>query len=343
MDIQKTLFELCRLWGPSGFEEKVSAHCAAILGEYTRDVKTDRLGNVLASIPCGKTGARKVLVDAHVDEIGMIVSGIEEGFLKFETIGGVDPRMLPGREVVILTEDPLFGVVSCLPPHVLTAEQMEKPIPVKDMFIDAGFSDEEARKRIPIGTPVVYRDEPRALENRILSGKAMDDRAGFVALVQTLELLKGRALGVDLLVAAGAQEEVGMRGAGPLAYAVSPDYAVIVDVSHAHTPDSKGQTSCKFGGGPSIGIGPNTDRRFTQYIRDTAVSRDIPHQLTVHTRNSGTNAFPVQVARAGVITAMVEIPTRYMHSPVECLMIDDIENTAKLIAAVLEGMDGEGF
>jgi endoglucanase len=341
MNTRELLFDLCRLNGPAGFEETVSDYCAGILGKYAQDVRKDRMGNVLASIPSGKKGAKKVLVDAHVDELGMIVSAIEEGFLKFSTIGGIDPRMLPGREVLVLADEPLFGVVSCLPPHVLTAEQMEKPIAVKDLFIDVGFSDEEAKKRISIGTPVVYRDEPRALEHQTLSGKAMDDRAGFAALVLALELLKDKKPEVDLFFVAGAQEEVGMRGAGPIAFAVDPDYAIIVDLTHANTPDSKGQTNCKLGGGPSISIGPNTDRRFTRFIQKTAEVQGIPYQLTVHTRNSGTNAFPVQVSRSGVITAIVEVPSRYLHSPVECVALEDIEHTAKLIAAAIEGMGGE--
>jgi endoglucanase len=249
--------------------------------------------------------------------------------------------MLPGREVTILTEPPMFGVVSCLPPHVLTPEQMEKTIAVKDMYIDVGLSDEEAKKRIPIGTPAVYRDEPRELENHLLCGKALDDRSCFVALVQALDKLKGKSLNIDLFVAAGAQEEVFMRGAGPLAYTVAPDYCIVVDVTHAATPDSKGQITGKLGGGPVISIGPNSDRRFTQFIQDTARERNIPYQLEVHTRNSGTNAYPIQVSRGGVITAIMGIPLRYIHSPVECANLEDIEKTADLLAAVLETMPEE--
>jgi endoglucanase len=343
MNTEETLFSLCRLNGPAGFEEAPGKKCAALLGQYSGDVRTDRMGNVMALIPSGREKAKKVLVDAHFDELGLIVSAVEEGFLRFETIGGIDPRMLPGREITVLAAEPLFGVVSCLPPHVQTAEQMEKIIPVKDMFIDVGLSQEEAQKRIPIGTAVVYRDEPRALENHTLSGKAMDDRAGFVAVLRTLELLQGKKLPVDLCVVAGAQEEVGMRGAGPAAFAADADYAIAVDLTHANTPDSKGQTNCVLGGGPSIGIGPNTDRRFTRFIQKQAEARGIPYQLTVHTRNSGTNAFPIQVSRAGVITAIVELPSRYLHSPVECVRAEDIEQTARLLAATLEAMTLEAL
>jgi endoglucanase len=341
MKTDELLFALSRLNGPPGFEEEAASYCAAKLGDYSRDIRRDVMGNVIARIPCGKAGAKKVMLDAHIDELGLIISAVEEGYLRFEVLGGIDARMLPGREVSILTEPPIFGVVSCLPPHVLTAEQMEKPIAVKDMYIDVGLSDEKAKERVPVGTPAVYRDSPRMLENRVFTGKAVDDRASFAAIIFALEELKNKKTDVDLIVVAGVQEEVLMRGAGPAAYAVEPDYAIVVDVTHADTPDSKGQTHCKQGGGPSISIGPNTNRKFSAFIQRRAQSLGIPFQLGVHTRNSCTNAHPIQVTRAGITTALVEIPARYLHSPVECVKLDDIENTGRLLAAAVEAAGKE--
>jgi endoglucanase len=336
MDVKETLFELCRLCGPSGFEDEVGAYCEKKLGAYSADVRRDPLGNTIASIPCGKPGAKKLLLDAHIDELGLIVSSHEDGFLRFELIGGIDPRILPGREITILAEEKIFGVVSCLPPHVLSAEQMEKPIPVKDMVIDAGLSAEEAKKRVPIGTPAVYRDEPRELAGNLLCGKAMDDRSCFAALLRALELLKGRELAVDLYVMAGVQEEVFMRGAGPAAFDLAPDYAIVVDVTNARTPDSKEQVHLELGKGPTLSIGPNTDRRFTRFIGETGQKQGIPLQYSVHTRNSGTNAYPIQVSRGGVVSAIIELPAVYLHTPVECVRLDDLEHTAALIAAAVE-------
>ncbi|MDR3147734.1 MAG: M20/M25/M40 family metallo-hydrolase [Treponema sp.] len=340
MNIETTLLELCAENGPAGFEEKISARAARLLREYSGDVRTDRLGNVTAHFPCGRKDVKTVLLDAHVDELGLIVSAHEEGFLRFDTIGGIDPRMLPGQEVTVLTDPPIFGVVSCLPPHVLTAEQMEKALAVKDLYIDVGMNQEEALKDVPVGTVAVYRDKSQALQGDVLSGKAMDNRAGFTAVLAALEALKGKSLAVDLVIMAGAQEEVGMRGAGPAAFGIDPDYAIVVDLCHANTPDSKGQTNCVLGGGPSIAIGPNTDRKFTAFIRDTAKTAGMKYQLSVHTRNSGTNAFPIQTTRTGVVCAIVEVPSRYLHSPVECIKAEDIENTGKLIALCLEKMRG---
>jgi endoglucanase len=338
MNIKETLFELSRLCGPSGFEDEVSAHCEKLLGAYSGKVRRDPLGNIIAFIPCGKPGAKKLLLDAHIDELGLIVSSHEDGFLRFELIGGIDPRILPGRELTILAEEKIFGVVSCLPPHVLSAEQMGKPIQVKDMFIDAGLSAEEAKKRIPIGTPAVYRDEPRELADKLLCGKAMDDRSCFTALLGALELLKGRDLAVDLYVMASVQEEVFMRGAGPAAFDIAPDYCIAVDVTNAKTPDSKEQVYLELGKGPTLSIGPNTDRRFTGFIGEAGQKQGIPLQYSVHTRNSGTNAYPIQVSRGGVISAIIELPAVYLHTPVECVRLEDLEHTAALIAAAVESM-----
>ncbi|MDR2079816.1 MAG: hypothetical protein LBP74_08870 [Treponema sp.] len=339
MDVKETLFELCRLSGPSGFEEEVSACCEKLLGAYSGKVRRDPLGNVIAFIPCGKPGAKKLLLDAHIDELGLIVSSHEDGFLRFEVLGGIDPRILPGRELTILGEEKLFGVVSCLPPHLLSAEQMEKPVPVKDMFIDTGLSAEEAKRRIPVGTPAVYRDEPGELEGALLCGKAMDDRSCFTALLRALELLQGRERAVDLYVMAGVQEEVFMRGAGPAAFDIAPDYSIVVDVTNAKTPDSREQVHLELGKGPTLSIGPNTDRRFTRFIGETGQKQGIPLQYSVHTRNSGTNAYPIQVSRGGVISAIIELPAVYLHTPVECVRLEDLEHTAALVAAAVENIE----
>jgi endoglucanase len=342
MTTKDLLFEMCALNGPTGFETDVAAYCATKLKNYTSHVTQDRLGNTLASFASGKKGAKKIMLDAHVDELGLIVNSIEEGFLRFSLLGGIDPRILPGRELLILTGDkPIFGVVACLPPHLLTPDQYTKTIPVKDLYIDVGMSEEETRKNIPIGTPIVFRDSPRELQNNIFCGKAMDDRAGIVTIFRTLDLLSGTQLNIDLTVVASVQEELQIRGIGTAAFAVEPDFSISVDVTHAHSPDSKGQTYCSLGAGPCLSIGPNTNRQFTQFLQKTAETEQIPYQLVAHERHSRTNAFSIQTSRSGVVTALLEIPLRYMHSPVECVNAADIEYTARLIAASLATMTGE--
>ena len=159
MDIQATLERLSGLQGPSGYEHPVAEAAVDLMRPLLDEANVDRFGNAVGVRLCGKPGAPRLLLDAHLDEVGLMVTGIEEGFLRFRTVGGVDPRMLPDRELTVLTDPPLFGVVACLPPHVLKAGDMRKSVPVPELRVDIGLTQEQAEQAVPIGTPMVYREE----------------------------------------------------------------------------------------------------------------------------------------------------------------------------------------
>ena len=341
MNYEQTLGRLCALSGPSGFEEKVARAAAELLRPLVDQVYTTRLGSVTGVRRCGRENAPRLLLDAHLDEIGFLVTGHDEGFLRFAPLGGVDPRMLPDREVVILTDPPIHGVVACLPPHVQTAEDMDKSLPVKDLYIDVGLPQEEAERRIPIGTPAAYRGGCAPLGEELLSGKALDDRAGFAVLLDVLERLKGKELGVDLYVLGSTQEETHSTGAITAAYEIAPRMCVAVDVTHGDSPDASKNETFKLGGGPVIGVGPNCARSLSGRLKELAAELDMPVQIEVMSGSSGTNAWPVQVSREGVATAVLSIPERYMHTPVEVVNKKDLEDTARLLAAYVESL-GEG-
>lgn len=186
MNYEQTLEQLCSLSGPSGFEQPAAQGAAELLRPLVEEVTVLPSGSALGALPCGRPGAKKLLLDAHVDEVGLMVTGHEEGFLTFAPLGGVDPRILPDREVLILTQPPRLGVVACLPPHIQTREDMDKAQPMKELYLDAGLTREEAERLIPIGTPVVCRGSCRKLGEDLLWGKALDDRACFALLLHTL-------------------------------------------------------------------------------------------------------------------------------------------------------------
>ena len=192
MDHDAILSRLCGLGAPSGFEGPASRAAAELLRPLADEVTVDRMGSVLALRRCGREGAKRLLLDAHLDEIGFVVTGHEEGYLKFAPLGGVDPRMLPDRELTVLTDPPLAGVVACLPPHVQTREDMDKSIPIRELCLDVGLSQEEAERRVPVGTPAVFRGGCFPLGQELICGKSLDDRACFAALLGALELLKDR-------------------------------------------------------------------------------------------------------------------------------------------------------
>lgn len=342
MEVQTILETLAAAKGPSGFEQPVAKTAQTLLAPYVDETYFDRLGSLVGVKRCGKPNAKKLMLDAHLDEIGLMVTGIEEGFLRFTEIGGVDPRMLPDREVTVLAEEPLFGVVACLPPHVQTAKDYDKAMPADELYIDVGLSQEEAERRIPIGTPITYRCGCFPLGENRVCGKSMDDRACFTALLRCAELLKDESLDVDLYVVGSSREEVNGAGAACAAFAIVPDACVAVDVTHGDSPDAPKEKTFQLGGGPVVGLGPNCVKRLSTALREAAKAQDIPMQLEVMTGHTGTNAWGVQVAREGIATAVLSVPLRYMHTPVEVLELDDVENTARLLAAFVKDYGKEG-
>ena len=345
MALYDTLEKLCGLAGPSGFEGPVSAAAKELLTPLMDEVSLDRLGSVIGLRRCGRANAKRLLLDAHLDEIGLIVIGIEEGFLRFAPIGGVDPRMLPARELTILAKpEPLFGVVVCLPPHVQTASDYDKSVSIEDLRIDVGMTQEQAEKAIPIGTPIVYREGCFRLAGEQVCGKSLDDRACFTILLRAAELLKDRELDVDLYIMGSVREEVSGTGAIVGTNAIAPDWCVAVDVTHAATLDlsrSKDRT-CELYGGPAIGVGPNMTWSLTDRMVANAKAHRIPYQLEVMEGHTGTNGWHMQICREGIPTSVVSLPLKYMHSPIEVVSLEDMERTAQLLAAFVMDLGKEG-
>lgn len=337
MSIKERAAALCALDGPAGFEEAVAAAAAEQLRPLVDELHRDAMGNVIGIRRCGKDQAKKLLLDAHVDEVGFIVTEVTEGFLKFAALGGVDSRMLPGREVRVLADPPVYGVVACLPPHVLSAEQRERAIEIKDLFIDIGLDDAAARQRVPIGTPGVFDGPLFDLQGDSFVCKALDDRLCAAVILQALENLRGQALDCDVYVLFSTQEEVGMRGAAPAAFAIDPDYAVAVDVTHARTPDAPKSETFAPGSGCVITVGPNATRSITNALIETAEAEKIPYEIEVAPRSSGTNGWAIQIARQGIATAILSVPIKYMHSPMETVREADAQAAADLLTAFIKG------
>ena len=330
---------LCAMAGPSGFETPVREWIAEHIRPYADEVRSDVMGNLVAVKRCGKPGAKSLLLDAHMDEIGFIVTSVEDGFLRFASIGGVDQRMLPAREVRVLSNPPLFGVIDTMPPHLLQEEDMGKSIDADKLCIDIGMSQEAALKAAPPGTPVVYASGCEELGEHQLCGKAMDDRSCSAIILKAFEDLSGRELGVDLYCMVSTQEEVGLRGAMVGAWNIAPDYAIVVDVTHAKTPDGK-DVLTEAGKGAAIGIGPNMNNAMTKALFRIAEEKNIPCQAEVCPGgHSGTNAAAIQVSRQGVATALLSLPLKYMHTPLETARCEDMEAICRLIVAYAEAME----
>ena len=334
--MRQALERLCACTAPSGFEAPAAAAAAELLRPLVDEVSIDRMGSVLGVRRSKAPNAPKLLLDAHLDEIGLIVTGIEEGFLRFRSIGGVDPRMLPGRELTVLAPTPLRGLVACP-----SGGDGDKSVPIPELYVDVGLSQAEAEKAVPIGTPMVYRAGCFPLGEDQICGKAMDDRSCFVTLLRAAELLRDRELDVELWLLGSTREEISGAGAVTGTWSVAPDFCVAVDVTHGRTPDGPADKTFALGGGPAVGVGPNMTRWMTQRMISKAREQGIPYQLEVMSGHTGTNGWEMQISREGVATSVLSLPLKYMHSPIEVLSLSDMEQVARLLAAFAENLGKE--
>lgn len=326
MDLKQSLFALSRAIGPSGMERPAAETAQQLLAPLVDETSIDAVGNLIGLRRCGRPNARRVLLDAHLDEVSLVVTGQKEGYLAFAPLG-IDSRLLPASTVNVLTEPPMPGVITCLPPHVLSAEEREKPFDVDKLYIDCGLTEEQAMA-VPAGTRVVYDTEPIMLSGDFFSGKSLDDRACFLILLRAMELLQGQELPVDVVVLGSVQEEYTMMGARTGAFSQMPDWALAVDVTFGHQPDAPRSSTVPMGSGPAIGVGPHLHRSISDRLRALAPEASIE----ILEGGTGTNASGFQIAREGIPTGLISLPQRYMHTPVEVVRLDDIESSAKLIA-----------
>ena len=331
MTLREITEKLSAMYGPVSFETDVTDWLKGYVGPFCDEAYTDVMGSLIAVRRCGKENAPKILVDAHIDEIGLIVTGVENGFLRFATLGGVDPRILPALQVKVLTNPPISGIIDSMPPHALSAEEMDRPFAMDKLTIDIGMTQEEATAKVPLGTPVVFDVEPVMLGQNRLCGKSLDDRACAAIICKVMENLAGEQLNADIYYLFSAQEEVGARGGQTAAFAIAPDYAIVMDVNFAKSPDSNGYDQMDMGGGPAIAVGPNMNHKMSSELIELAKEMEMPYQIDVIRAGSGTNAVPIQISRSGVATALISLPLKYMHTPHEVMDIRDGENIVKLV------------
>ncbi len=336
MNITQALFALSTARGPSGAEwvqpgTGITDTAKALLEPLVDRTYTDSHGNLIGIKE--KPGKPRVLLDAHLDEVCLYITGQKDGFLTFLTIG-LDARILPDLTVKILTRSgEVDGVITCLPPHVLAPGQADKPFDPKDLYIDCGLDSEQAKALI--GCPAVFSTEPFLLSEHRVCGKSLDNRSCFLVFLRALELIKNEDLALSIFLVGSTQEETGGTGASVAGFSLQPDYAIVSDVTFGDTPDSPKADTFALGGGPTIGWGPRLNRSLSQVLRDCAEQQGISFHLEVLPHGTGTNADNLQISREGVPTALVSIPLRYMHTPMEVIDLRDVEAAAQLVVAAL--------
>lgn len=338
METEEILEKLCSAAGVSGAEDDACKAAETLLKAYDNNAYSDKFGCVRGFIGDKSNGKPTVMLEAHIDEIGFIVTYIDEhGFLKVGKCGGTDDRLYSAQTVTIHgANGDISGVVCTLPPHV--ASDSGKAVKIDDVSIDTGFeSREEAEKYISPGDRVTIDAPLTKLNGTRYTAKAIDDRAGSAAVIYALELLKGKALPFNIEVLLSSQEETCERGAIIGSFASDASLAIAVDTSFAYISDEKKHECGEMGKGVMIGIAPSLDRRLSDLFIKTAKDRGIPYQIEVMEDKTGTDADVISVSKGGIRTGLLSIPIKYMHTPVEVVDIEDIRAVSRLIADTLTG------
>jgi len=341
LSINENLEKLSNACGVTGRETQVRDLMIQLLKPYADEIQVDKLENVIA-IKKGKANSPKIMLAAHMDEVGLMVKTItKEGFVQFTKMGGIDDRILPAQRVTIYTKKGTYpGIIGSKPPHIQKEEERKKIITYDDLFIDVGAESREdaASMGVAIGDAIAFDVKYVNLGKDAVIGKAFDNRAGCVTMVETLKLL-GQT---DCTVCAvgTVQEEVGLRGAAAAAFGVDPDLAIALDVTIAGDVPGVREfdTSVKMGKGPALTISDSgliTHPKVLRWLLDTAEEEKIPFQLESGLMGS-TDAARISITRQGIPCGNISIATRYIHSPVGMLSLKDVENSAKLTAAAIQ-------
>ena len=295
--------------GVSGNEKDIRECVKSFFDSLCDSVSVDTLGNVIGIKKGTNPSAPSLMIEAHIDELGMMVSGItDEGSVKFIPIGGFDPKVLPGTEVTVHGKEKLFGVIGAMPPHLLT--DRSKAAGLEELCIDIGFSKEETEKLVSIGDTVTINTFFTQLDGSIVAARCIDDRGGLAIILKVLELLSPFKLENDIIAVATVQEEVGLRGAKTASAGILPGCAIAIDVCHAESPGVSDE-AYPAGKGPVITIGPNLHSKMTRRIIDIANKDSIDVQIEVCDGHTGTDAWEIQVAGGGVPTALISVHVRY--------------------------------
>ncbi len=340
MELVPLLRKLCEASGVSGYEHHIRDLVAEAFGQHTSSVRTDTLGNLIGFKPgIGPEPRHSIMLAGHMDEIGLIVSNVEEGFIHFPAIHSYDERVLPGQEVVVHGQRDLPGVIGARPPHVLAPGESEKPYPAAQLLIDVGLPPDQVAQLVRVGDLITMHAPLIELKGGLVAGKALDDRAAVAAIAVCLEELSQVRHAWDVYAVATVQEEEGMKGAITSAFGLRPDLGIAIDVTWAPQPGAPGEYTYEIGEGPTIGCGPNFHPRVVQALMDTAESLEMDVHLEPAARPPGTDAWAIQIARDGIPSGLIGIPQRNMHTPVEICSVKDIERVGRLLAAFIRRLD----
>ena len=339
MNIKELLVNVCSLMSISGYERYNKDKLFELIGDKFDECYTDNIGNHIFVKKCGREGAPKILIDCHYDEIGMMVSSIKEGgFISVEPVGGVDARLLQSSEVTIYGKKEIYGVFASTPPHLMSPAAADKLTPIRELIIDTGYTKEELEEIVSLGTPVGYRPIYTELLNNRIAGKAFDDKACGVCAIAGIDKPSREELAGDVYFVFSTREEIALGGF-TAAYSVDPDYALVIDVTHAYTPDMEGRKRGECSSGVALSMSAVTNRNLTKMCINICKEKGFKYTVQAEPNSTGTNANKIVTVRNGIPTVLASLPIKSMHSANELLAIDDCETVADFVCEFIKSKE----
>jgi len=339
-ELQSFLKSLISMSGLSGYEEPIRDLIEETWRPLSDEVSVSRLGS-LHALRRG-TGAEprpSLLLAAHMDAIGLMVTGVLDGFLRVTEVGGLDPRVLPGQLVTVHGREDFPGVIVQPPAHLLPPDLGAKPVPLNYLLVDIGLPPRQVERKVRTGDLISFAQPPIEMSGELLAGHSLDNRASVAALTHCLQILQDRKHKWDFWAVATVQEEETLAGALSSAYQLRPTLAVAIDVTFAAGPGSPGHLTYPLGAGVTLGWGPNIHPGLHKAFAEIADRFEIPYKKEVMPGHSGTDAMSLQIAAEGVPTMVIGVPLRYMHTPVEVVSLKDIKRAARLTAEFITYLD----
>jgi tetrahedral aminopeptidase len=341
-DILPFLKDLIATAGLSGYETPAANIIADKWRPLVDKISLSRLGSLHGlQSGAGPQPRPTVLIAAHMDAIGLMVTGNSDGFLHVTQVGGVDARILPGALVTVHGLEDLPGVVVQPPARLLPPEFGSETVPLEHLLVDVGLPPNRVARLVRTGDPVSFANPPVELDGETLSGHTLDNRASVAALTVCLEELHSRPHAWDIWAVASVQEEVGVIGAYSSTFQLHPSMAIAVDVGWATGPGANDWNTFPLGKGPTLTMGPNIHPALFQAVKSLADRLEIPYSLEVTAGNSGTDAVATQTTAEGIPTMLLGLPLRYMHTPVEVVAIKDIQRLGRLMAEFIAGLEAD--
>ena len=325
----------------AGFEEAFAALVQSLLDGKTDSVARDRMGNVVARKAGHGEKKLTVLVEAHMDQIGLMITKIEEnGVLRFTNVGGVNPITLFGKRVRVLGRSTLYGVIGMKPPHIATEEELAEVESLDKLYIDIGLDSKSGSERfVEVGDTAVLDYASSMLLGDHFCSSGLDNKAGVLTLLAFADLMTGMKSYHDLSILFSVQEEVGLRGAKVAGYSISPDVAIVCDVTFADPMGGGTGSEIVTGRGPAVSRGPGYYPPLVRRMHEVAKREDIPVQEEIEAKPGGTDAYAIQTTRKGVYTGGISVPLRYMHSQTEIISVKDVYRASRLLAHLVMDPD----